>query len=50
METPELCMKSVHITIKTLTRRQLRRSDVFIVNVRHISQIYLALLLLSLNM
>ena len=43
----EICSK---LTIKTPVRRQWRRSDVFIVNFEHISQLTLVLLLLTLNM
>ena len=43
----EICPK---LTIKTPERHQWRRSDVFIVNFEHISQLGLVLLLLTLNM
>ena len=38
------------LTIKTPERRQWRRSGVFIVNFEHISHLFLAFLLLTLNM
>ena len=42
----EICSK---ITIKTPERSQSRRSGVFIVNFEHISHLFLAFLLLTLN-
>ena len=43
----EICSK---LTIKKPERRHWRRSDVFIVNFKHISQFVLVFLLLTLNM
>ena len=43
----EICSK---FTIKTPERRQWRRSGVFIVNIEHISHLFLMFLLLTLNM
>ena len=42
----EICSK---LTIKTLERRQSRRSGAFIVNFEHISHLFLLFLLLALN-
>ena len=43
----DICQK---LTIKTLERRQWRRSGVFIVNFEHISHLVQVFLLLTLNM
>ena len=41
---------SSELTVKTLERRQWRRSGVFTVNFEHISHLVLVILLLTLNM
>ena len=43
------CEISLKLTIKTLKRRQWRRSGVFIANFEHISHLVLLFLLLTLN-
>ena len=43
----QICSK---LTIKAPERRQWRRSDIFIVNVEHISHLVLVFVLLTLNM
>ena len=49
IETIEKCVKYYSkLTIKTLERRR-RRSVVFIVNFEHISQLFIAFLLLTLD-
>ena len=48
--TKTRCEIYSELTIKTPEQRQLRRSDIFIVNFEHISHIVLVFLLSTLNM
>ena len=48
-DTKTRCKICLKLTIKTLERRQWRRSSVFIVNFEHISHLVLVILLLALN-